>query len=98
VINGILDDIAAFSYPTWLTDAAPFLPPINLQCVATSGKSFLSEAFANSTTATVSGFLSAITNGCSSDSFSLVLSGGYNNEAAELGMNMVLEINARSTV
>jgi hypothetical protein len=97
-INEILDDIAAFSYPDWLTDAAPFLPPINLQCVATSGINFLSDAVANSTSASVTGLLNAITNGCSSDAFSLALSGGYNKRAKELTMNMVLEINARSNV
>jgi hypothetical protein len=97
-INEILDDIAAFSYPDWLTDAAPFLPKLDLACVATSGKAFLNTAVQNSTSASVSGFLNAITNGCSSDAFSLVISGGYNKRAKELGMNMVLKINAKGNV
>lgn len=94
----MLQTIAELSYPAWLTNAAPFLPEIDLQCVATSGINFLSEAVANSTSASVSDFLDAITTGCSSDDLSLLLSGGYDNEAQELGINIRVEINAKSNM
>jgi hypothetical protein len=90
--------VADLSYPAWLTNAAPFLPEIDLECVATSGTNFLSEAVTNSSPASVSGFLNAITTGCTGDDYSLSLSGGYDNEAEELGMNMAVEISARSNV
>lgn len=97
-INDLLQDIAALSYPTWLTNAAPFLPKIDLKCVTVSGMSFLDEAIANSNTATVTGFLNAITAGCSTSSLSLSLRGGYNNDKEELEINIVVELNASRTV
>jgi hypothetical protein len=69
-----------------------------LRCIATEGKNFLYQAIENSTSASVNGFINAITNGCSSDDFSMVLSGGYDNEVEQLGIHMVLEINARSNL
>ena len=89
----MLEEIAALSYPTWLTDTAPYLPEIDLKCVATSGRAFLDDAVANSTSATITGFLHAITTGCSSNN-ALVLSGGYNIDKQELVINMLLEENS----
>ena len=97
-INDLLQDIAALSYPTWLIDAAPFLPRIDLECVAVSGMSFFDEAIANSATATVTGFLNAITAGCSTSSLSLYLGGGYDNDKEELEINVVVELHASRTV
>ena len=88
----MLDEIAALSYPTWLTDTAAFLPRIDLSCIATSGKRFLNDSVANSTSATINDFLHAVSAGCSSDSF--VLSGGYDNVDEELKINIILEKNA----
>ena len=63
-----------------------------------SGMSFLDEAIANSTTATVTGFLNAITAGCSTSSLSLSLGGGYNNTKGELEINIVVNMSASRTV
>ena len=88
----MLDEIAALSYPTWLTDTAAYLPRIDLACIATSGKKFFKDAVKRSTPATLNGFLRALRIGCSSDSF--VLSGGYDNVDEELKINIILEKNA----
>ena len=88
-INAVLDKIAALSYPVWLSDAAPFLPEFDLTCIATSGAGYLDDAAANATLATVTGFLGAVTAGCSLHDF--LLSGGYSNERQELEINIVLE-------
>ena len=91
-INVVLDEIAALAYPSWLTDAASFLPKLDLSCIATSGKSFLDNAVTNSTSASVNDFLLSISIGCSSDT--LVLSGGYDNEKEEFEINIVFELSA----
>ena len=90
----MLEEIAALSYPKWLTDVAPYLPEIDLGCVATSGMAFLNDAVANSTTATITGFLHAITIGCSSSKSPVVLSGGYDIANQELGIHMTLTNNS----
>ena len=90
----MLQEIAALKYPEWLDVAAPFLPDINLACVATSGMNFIT----NSTNATVTGFLNAITTGCSNSALSLAVSGGYNNSKEELGINMVATMTASHNV
>lgn len=94
----MLAKIALLDYPKWLADAAPYLPDIDLTCVTASGVNFLNDAIANSTTATVTGFLNAITTGCSTNALSLVGSGGYDNEKGELGVNMVVEISVSRNV
>lgn len=95
-INTVLDEIAALSYPAWLTDAIPFLPKLDLACIAHSGMSYLDDAAGNSTLATITGFLDEIMVGCSSDSF--LLSGGYDNAEHELKMNIVFEANASGSL
>ena len=90
----MLEEIAALSYPKWLTDVAPYLPEIDLGCVATSGMAFLNDAVANSTSATITGFLHAIKYGCSENSLLSALSGGYDNDKQELGINIVVDIHA----
>lgn len=37
----LLDKIAKMSYPQWLTNNAPFLPPINLRCATRGAKAYL---------------------------------------------------------
>lgn len=59
---------------------------------------FLNDAVADSTTATVTGFLNAISTGCSNNALSLAVSGGYNNTKGELGINVVVEINGSLNV
>ena len=81
----MLEELNDLDYPKWLADAASFLPDINLACVATSGMNFLNDAVTDSTTATVTGFLNAISTGCSNKALSLAVSGGYNNTMEELG-------------
>ena len=95
-INTILDEIAALSYPIWLADAVPFLPALDFSCVSTNGKYFLEEAIADSSPATVSGFLDAISAGCRHEAFSLYLSGGYDN--GELEINILLETSASGSL
>jgi hypothetical protein len=95
-INEILDAIAAFSYPTWLTNAVPFLPELDLRCIATQGKTFLNTTVQNSTQATVNAFFDAITNGCSFDG--LVLSGGYDTESQDLRMDIFVETKSGRSV
>ena len=59
---------------------------------------YLNEAVTNSTVATVTDFLNAITYGCSNSGLSLDLSGGYNTTKEQLGMNVVVEITASRNV
>lgn len=86
----VLEDIGALSYPKWLSDTAPFLPPLDLTCVSKSGIAYLDENNGTDASAfsAVSGFFDAIATGCSSDSFTL--SGGYDPTAGELSMNVVV--------
>jgi hypothetical protein len=67
-----------------------------LTCVSTSGKNFLDHAAANSTLATVFGFVDAIMVGCKSDA--LFLSGGYDNDKQEMGMNIIFEANENGSL
>ena len=92
----MLDEIAALSYPKWLADVAPYLPDLDFTCVARSGQSYLEASVSNTTVATVSEFLHAITTGCRNDD--LVLSGGYNQGTEELEINMVLAASAGSNL
>lgn len=92
----ILHEIASLSYPYWMADVAPYLPDIDLTCVATSGINYFNNSIASSTSATVSGFLDAIMVGCSSDAF--LLSGGYNNSKQELDINMIVETSANTSL
>jgi hypothetical protein len=88
VIIDLLEEIADFSYPKWLISTAPFLPEIKLACIANSGISFLSNV--NATSATISDFLGAISSGCASNSFAL--SGGYDADAQQLVIGIVVEL------
>ena len=90
----MLDEIAALSYPAWLSKSAPYLPEIDLTCVATSGMSFLNEAIASSTSATITGFMNAIKDGCSKNPMALVLTGGYDHAREELEINIIVDLNA----
>ena len=92
----MLEEIASLSYPAWMEATAPYLPDIDLTCIASSGVNFFNESIANSTSATVTGFLDAIMVGCSSDS--LLLSGGYNNDKQELKINMIIETSANTSL
>jgi hypothetical protein len=87
----VLDEIGALSYPMWLSDTVPFLPVLDLTCITISGRNYLDDAVANSTLATVTGFLDAIMIGCESDN--LLFSGGYDNDKQEMGMNIIFEAN-----
>lgn len=87
-IIDLLEEIADLSYPKWLVSTAPFLPEIKLTCISNSGISFLSNV--NATSATISDFLEAIASGCSSNS--LVLSGGYDTDAQQLVIGIVIEL------
>lgn len=91
-INTLLEEIATFSYPTWLASAAPHLPKLDLSCAATSGMKFLNDSITNSTSATITGFMNAIKVGCSNEPLFLVLSGGYDYDNQELEINMVFDI------
>lgn len=91
----ILHEIASLSYPYWMADVAPYLPDIDLTCVATSGINYFNNSIPSSTSATVSGFLDAIMVGCS-DAF--LLSGGYNNSKQELDINMIVETSANTSL
>lgn len=88
----VLNHISALSYPSWLTNVRSYLPKINLGCIAQSGVPFLNEAAAASKTATISGFLNAITAGCSTITKSLLLTGGYDSETQELELNIVVQL------
>ena len=92
----MLEEIASLSYPAWMEATAPYLPDIDLTCIASSGVNFFNESIANSTSATVTGFLDAIMVGCSSDA--LLLSGGYNNDKQELKINMIIETSANTSL
>lgn len=85
-VMDLLADISALSYPKWLKDTAPFLPELNLGCIEKAGVAFLT----NNTSASVSGFLSAIAQGCSSKSLSL--SGGYDSATEQFEMNIAVEL------
>ena len=84
----LLQEIGSLSYPKWLSETAPFLPELRLGCVEKAGVDFLNST--NSSFASVSGFLDAITDSCSSKS--LTLSGGYDSDLEQLGMNIVIEL------
>lgn len=86
-INTVLDEIAVLAYPTWLSSVAPYLPELDFQCVAISGKNYLNNSLSNSTSATVAGLLNAVTTGCRNND--LVLSGGYNKDTEELEINFI---------
>lgn len=93
-IIGLLDDIERMSYPQWLADNAPFLPPLNLRCISTGGKSYLNDtealtASASQTLQTVAGFTKAIVDSCS-EGFGI--SGGYNTTAGKLALNIAAEL------
>ena len=88
----MLETVGAFSYPSWLADTA--LSEVDLTCVATSGINFLNESIENSTSATISGFLNAIKNGCANNPVSLVLTGGYDHGNEKLEVHLVADITA----
>lgn len=75
----------------WLYTVAPYLPELDFDCVAVSGKKYLNESISNSTAATVAGLLNVITTGCQEND--LVLSGGYNKDTTELEINIISETN-----
>lgn len=89
-IFGQLGDIADLSYPDWLKKNLPFLPDLNLGCIEKSGVEFLDQAVSDNATASISGFLNAIRDGCSSKS--LALSGGYDSASEQLEMNIAVEL------
>ena len=62
--------------------------------MATSGINFLNESIENSTSATISGFLNAIKNGCANNPVSLVLTGGYDHGNEKLEVHLVADITA----
>jgi hypothetical protein len=95
-VVALLEEISALSYPEWLTDAAPFLPDIDLTCVATAGIDFLDKAYEDTSTATISAFLNAIRTACSTSS--MLLSGGYDSDAGELEVNFVLMLGGSQNV
>ena len=72
------------------------MPALDFSCVSTNGKHFLEEAIADSSSATVSGFLDAIMAGCRNEGFSLILSGGYDN--GELEINVMLDTSASGSL
>ena len=86
-IISVLDEIAALSYPTWLLDTVPYMPDLDLTCIATSGKGFLESHYF--TYGTVSDFTNVIMSECSYDS--LQLSGGYDITSQELKLNVVVK-------
>ena len=85
----MLEEIASLSYPAWMEATAPYLPDIDLTCIASSGVNFFNESIANSTSATITSLLHAIRIGCSSST--LVISGGYDYAKEELEINLLLE-------
>jgi hypothetical protein len=87
-ITNILNTVSALSYPAWLTSAAPYLPALNLECIATSGTDFLNQAVTSNKIASVSGFLNAVSTGCSTSTLSL--SGGYDSDRQELEVNIIV--------
>lgn len=88
----MLETVGTFSYPAWLADTA--LPEVDLTCVATSGVNFLNESIANSTSATITGFMEAIKIGCSINPLPLALTGGYDRGNEQLEVRLVAEITA----
>jgi hypothetical protein len=95
-IIDVLNELSVLSYPAWMTNAVPYLPSINLQCVATSGIEFLEEAVENNDMASISGVLDAIARGCSTSNLSL--SGGYDSETQELEINVIVMLGSSKNV
>ena len=86
-----LEELQDLQWPEWLTTVAPFLPPIDLSCVSTSGIEFLQND-ADISFSSVTGFFGAISEGCLSDQ--LRFGGGYNATSYELVMNVVINLQA----
>jgi hypothetical protein len=85
-LDTILKQIELLSYPTWVLDSAPYLPKLDLACVSNAGSNFLYSV--RFSPAPVSGFIDAISEGCSSD---FVISGGYDIDKQELRIDIVNE-------
>ena len=66
----LLERLDTLSYPAFITDVAPFLPKISLNCVRKYGIQYLNRQNQTSlsvATSQVSGFFKEILNGCAAD-------------------------------
>ena len=80
----LLKKLKRIGYPTgadFNKDLVPFLPPLDYSCVSKSGIEYLQRKTPQGNSP-LSGFLGAIADDCSSNSFAL--SGGYNSTSEEL--------------